>query len=104
MNTRSRAGSAEMIDHAFAAPGIPGTRAMGSQLQRSFPVRASYARTTPLGALARWLSATEDPTITRSPTTAGGDVTSYSPGYSGVLNRSRVRSTVPRVPKLPHGF
>jgi len=37
-------------------------------------VRASYARTTPLGICARVLSLIADPTTTTSSTTAGGDV------------------------------
>jgi len=44
----------------------------GSKLQRRAPLRTSNARMTPSGASVRWLSATADPTITRSGTTIGG--------------------------------
>jgi len=52
----------------------------GSHRQRSAPVRASYARTTPLGISARMLSLIAEPTTTTSSTTAGGDVMWYTPG------------------------
>jgi hypothetical protein len=75
-----------MMDQAFAEPVWPtGT---GFQLQRSAPVRASNARTTPEGEMARWLSATVDPTMTRPLTIAGGDVTEYSPLASPTLSTS----------------
>src|SRR5689334_20352010 len=104
-----------MIDHALAAPVWcddslrqvanaespgPGT---GSHAHRCAPVRASNARTTPEGALARRLSATAEPTMMRSWITAGGDVTAYSPLYSGELRRPPVRSTCPLRPKSAHG-
>src|SRR5438132_1056880 len=72
----SRAGSAENTDQALAAPV---GRATGSHFQRSRPVRASNARTTPSGASVRWLSETAAPTMTRPLMTTGGDVTPYSP-------------------------
>jgi hypothetical protein len=51
---------------------------MGSQLQRSTPVRASYARTSPLAAFVRLLSATADPLTIMPLMIAGGDVSAYS--------------------------
>src|SRR5947207_143184 len=101
---RSRALSALMMDHAFAAPvwraAVPrhvlyavseASRGTGSHDHRAAPVRASKARTTPAGALARLLSATVDPTITKPFTTAGGDVTEYSPLASPMFSTPRLR-------------
>jgi hypothetical protein len=48
---------------------------IGSQLQRSAPVRASNARTTPRSISAERLSPIDEPTTTSPFTTAGGDVT-----------------------------
>ena len=86
-NTMSRAESAAMTDHAFAAPVLCAiaprqlvhaasveSRGIGSQLQRSFPERASNARTSPLAAFVLLLSATDDPLTIRPLITAGGDV------------------------------
>ena len=77
-----------MIDHTFAAPvraalplrhvaeaGSFGSCGMGCHVHRSAPVRASNARTSPLAGAGRELSAIEDPVITRSLTTTGGEVT-----------------------------
>src|SRR5882672_8543049 len=76
--TRSRSGSAAMIDHAFAAP-VFHTFAcsaeffgIGSQLHRRLPVRTSKARTTPLGMSTFELSLMAEPTTTTSPMTVGG--------------------------------
>ena len=64
---------AMMPRHEFQAGSVE-SRGTGSQLQRSAPVRASNARTSPLAAFVRLLSATADP-VTMSPLiTAGGDV------------------------------
>src|SRR4029077_1530597 len=83
-------------DHVFAAPVFcPG---IGSQLQVSLPVRASNARTSPLAASVHWLSATPEPTITRSPNIAGGEVSSYSHFSCGGLRRPARRSTLPPLP------
>src|SRR5882757_1923430 len=87
MKTRSRLGSTTITDHAFAAPAfhLPpdaegcGFGGIGSQLQRSAPVRASNPRTTPEGMSARLLSSIAEPTITRLSITAGGDVMWYHP-------------------------
>ena len=49
---------------------------MGSNVHLSAPVRASNARTSPLAGARLVLSATAEPVMTRSPTIAGGDVTS----------------------------
>ena len=80
-----------MTDHAFAAPvlcaigprqllhaGSVESRGTGSHVQRSLPVRASKARTSPLAAFVRLLSATAEPVTIRPRITAGGDVSSYS--------------------------
>ena len=74
-NTRSRAASTLRTDHALPAPVCPSCPASGLQRQRSAPVRASNARTTPLPVSACQLSPIDEPVITRSPTIAGGDVT-----------------------------
>src|SRR3954463_9364668 len=108
---RSRAESALMIDQALAAPVLcalapihvskPGcveSRATGSHDHLSAPVRASNARTTPLGAAARLPSATDDPTITRPLMIAGGEVTAYSP-LPGSLKTPWPSRTCPPVPK-----
>src|ERR1700755_1325741 len=92
MKTRSRFGSTAITDHALAAPvfhlaAVPDAEVtadgalggMGSQLQRSAPVRASNARTTPEGMSTRLLSSIAEPTITRSSITAGGEVMWYHP-------------------------
>src|SRR5438105_819393 len=102
MNTRSRAGSTAKTDQALAAPTFADA-GRGSHFQRSVPVRASKARTTPLGSSARLLSAIADPTMTISRRIAGGDVISYSPFQRGVLVRSRSRLTSPFAPKSLHG-
>jgi len=103
------------------APGVGGTRGVhrwadpgvvtgilrpagdGVKFQRSAPLRTSNARMTPSGASVRWLSATADPTITRSRTTIGGDVTPYSQCYSGWWRRPTVRSIAPCAAKSSHG-
>jgi hypothetical protein len=54
------------------------SRGTGSQLQRSLPVRASKARTSPLAALVRLLSATAEPVTIKPLITAGGEVSAYS--------------------------
>ena len=84
---QSRAGSALMIDQTFAAPvraalpsrqltnaGSFGSWGIGCQVQRSAPVRASNARTSPLAGAGRELSAIAAPVTTRSLTTSGGEV------------------------------
>jgi hypothetical protein len=48
------------------------------------------------------LSATAEPTTSMPPTTAGGDVTSYSANSPGALRRPRRRSTMPPSPKPGH--
>lgn len=63
--------------HVFQAGSVE-SRGTGSQLQRSAPVRASYARTSPLAAFVRLLSATADPVTIVPLITAGGDVSPYS--------------------------
>ena len=50
------------------------SRGTGSQVHFNAPVRASNARTSPLAALMRLLSATDDPVTSRPLMTAGGDV------------------------------
>src|SRR5690349_7382669 len=98
------------MDHTLAAPvrealpafhvfhaGSVRSRGIGFQLQRRAPVRASNARTTPLGASTRTLSSTPEPTTTRSPITAGGEVTKYSPGRNEPT--PRVNLIWPSVPK-----
>jgi len=49
MNTNPRAGSADIGAHAFAAPALDPSAigSSGSKVQRAFPLRTSYARTTP---------------------------------------------------------
>src|SRR4029077_4456245 len=102
MKTRSRAGSTADTDHALAAPTFADA-GRGSHFQRNAPVRASKARTTPLGSSARLLSPIAEPTMTRSRRIAGGDVISYSPFQRGALIRSRSRFTSPFAPKSRHG-
>src|SRR4249919_892106 len=75
----------------------------GSHVHRNVPVRASNARTSPLAASVRLLSATALPTTIRSLITAGGDVTSYSDSSSGLLRSDARRLTVPPVPNDAHG-
>src|SRR5262245_12466940 len=102
-----------MIDHAFAAPvllapsgvhvvqaGESAVRGMGSQLQRSPPVPASNARTTPRSRSTLRLSPIEEPTTTVLLTIAGGDVISYSP--SSTFPAPGLRSTSPELPKAAH--
>ena len=80
-----------MIDQALAAPvecaaaprhvsypAREASRATGSQLHFSAPVRASKARTIPFGAAAREPSDTEEPTTASPLTIAGGEVMEYS--------------------------
>src|SRR6185436_12555200 len=109
MNTRSRSASPASTDHAFAAPVFACTSGprqssyagsvlawgTGSQDHLSAPVRASYARTSPLGRSGLVLSATDDPVITRPLTTRGGDVTEYAAGSKGAIRRPIFRSTMP---------
>ena len=94
--TRSLSASTDMGAHTLAAPAwavapprqvararSPASRGIGSQLQTLSPVCAEKARTTPRGARTRWLSVIADPTTTRSPITAGGEVTpSHSSGWA----------------------
>src|SRR5262249_1298980 len=102
-------------DHTFAAPVLAALPfrhdlharsvrlfGIGSQLHLSAPVLASNARTMPLGASARSLSVIAEPTITRSPATAGGEVMWYSPGISFPSRFESV--TCPRSPKSSQGF
>ena len=76
-----------MTDQALAAPvvcamaprqlfhaGSRLSRGTGSQLHLSAPVRASNARTSPLAAFVRLLSATDDPVTIMPRMTAGGEV------------------------------
>src|SRR5437588_150202 len=97
-----------MTDHALAAPvewaitprqlshaGSVESRGTGSQLHSSTPVRASNARTSPLAAFVRLLSATDEPVTIRPLITAGGDVSSYSSALDGALRRPWRRFTVP---------
>src|SRR5687768_10959231 len=115
MNTRSRAASAERTPQALAArvrvaaaesqvsePGSPRRRGIGSQLHRFAPVRASNPRTVPRSRSTPRLSPIDDPTITTPLTTAGGDVTPYSPFATGPT--SSVRSIVPPAAKSWQGF
>src|SRR5712692_2565665 len=104
-----------MMDHALPAPvrwalrprhvaqpGSVGSCGTGSHPHRSAPVRASYPRTIPLGASTRLLSAIADPTTTTQLTTVGGEVSSYSPTYSGGFLRPCSRLTRPCAPKSVH--
>ena len=114
--TTFRTGSAAKIVQEFVAPvrwalgpihvceaGSALLCGTGSNVQRSAPVRASYARTSPLAASMRLLSATADPTTTTPATTVGGEVSSYSDAKAGgFLNPSR-SLTVPAAPKLVQG-
>jgi hypothetical protein len=50
----------------------------------------------------RPLSATAEPTTSTSPTTAGGEVSSYSANSLGALRSRRRRSTVPPSPNALH--
>src|SRR4051812_44211184 len=101
-----------MTLHAFAAP-VSCARGpihvrqaasvescgIGSQVHFRAPVRASNARTSPLAAFVRPLSATAEPTTTMSLMIAGGDVTSYSENSDGLLRSDSRRLTVPALPK-----
>src|SRR5580704_16250671 len=101
-----------MMDHALAAPVSHfGTDSpallcaelggMGSQLQRSAPLRASRARTTPAGMSTRWLSLIAEPTITTSSIAAGGEVMWYHPArYPETLRRL----ISPPLPKSSQGL
>ena len=63
-----------MVDQTLAAPlELRRSAGMGSNSQRSWPVRTSKARTMPSLALAM-PSLTDMAEITRSPSTAGGEV------------------------------
>jgi hypothetical protein len=75
------------MDHALPAPArqvevfgacadfsVSAFGGSGSHFQRSLPVRASKARTSPLDMSTRALSSIAEPTITTSSITAGGDV------------------------------
>ena len=112
----SRAGSAASTDQALAAPvvcaiaprqlphaGSTESRGIGSHVQRSAPVRASNARTSPLAASVRLLSEIAEPDTSSPLIIAGGDVSSYSAFSKGAL-RSPLRSVIePWSPKLSHG-
>src|SRR5215207_774983 len=74
----------------------------GSHVHRNAPVRASYARTSPLAASVRPLSATAEPTTTIPLMIAGGDVTSYSDISDGLFRSDPRRSTVPAAPNPSH--
>src|SRR5580692_10728096 len=101
-----------MMDHALAAPvchfgaDSPASLCaelggMGSQLQRSAPLRASKARTTPAGMSTLWLSLIAEPTITTSSITAGGEVMWYQPAlYPGTSRRL----ISPPLPKSAQGL
>ena len=86
--TSPRAASTDITDQTFALPHCANCRppmwnapdtvsrvGIGSQLQRSVPLFASYAPTTPRSRSTARLSPIDEPTMTRSPITAGGDVT-----------------------------
>src|ERR1044071_7624597 len=100
-----------MIDHALAAPvfhieaELAEFGGMGSQLQRNAPVRASKARTTPLDMSTLELSLMAEPTITRSSTTAGGDVMWYCPGIylaTSLRLTPRPRQNPRKASRSPH--
>src|SRR3954466_13111734 len=105
-----------MTDHAFAALVVCAiierqldhcasveSRGTGSHVHFNVPVRASNARTSPLAAFVRLLSATDEP-VTSSPfTIAGGEVSWYSAVSNGVLCRPRRRLSVPRSANAAHG-
>src|SRR5687767_8527766 len=106
-----------MIDQAFAAPvraaaplrhsayaGSAGSWGIGCHVHRSAPVRASKARTSPLAGAGRELSAIDEPTITRSLTTTGGDVTWYAAGNAAGMRSPSRRPMVPSTPKAAHGL
>src|SRR5262249_35503955 len=71
--TSSRQASTEIIAQALPAPVGDIVSESGCQLQRRLPVLTSKAPTTPLGHSTRWLSATDDPIITKPSATAGGE-------------------------------
>jgi len=79
-----------------------GSAGSGAQRQRSFPVLASKARTAPSGLSTRSLSAIDEPTMTRSPATAGADVSSNSPRRR-MLAMPCLRSISPAAPKPLQG-
>src|SRR5437867_1206582 len=89
------------MDQAFAAP-ASSSAGSGCHDQRSFPVRASNARTSPLGMVVRLLSMIADPMMTRPPRTAGGDVVSYSSFPFGGRRSPWRKSIIPLSPKSPH--
>ena len=106
-----------MMDQVFAPPeacarvparswyaGTLGSCGTGFQVQRSAPVRASKARTSPLAPTVELLSAMAEPTTMRSLITAGGEVCSYSSPKDCVLRSPSIRSTVPPLPKPLQGL
>ena len=104
-----RASSATIVDQTFAAPlrnalpssqvakpGSDGSRGMGSNCQRSAPVRASKACTVPGGASVRRLSMMNEPTATTPETTTGAEKIADSPFH---LSTGRAIATSPFLPK-----
>src|SRR5258708_8972797 len=98
MKTRSCSESTLSVDQALPAP-VCGLEAlaqgMGSQVQRSLPVRASNARTMPRPTSTFQLSAMEEPVMTRSLAMAAAELTGYPPRHSGVVDPSAARSQLP---------
>ena len=79
-------------------PRLCATLAVTWNRQTSRPLRASYARTAPDAWMRRISSQIDEPTITTSPTTVGGEVSLYSQGSVTFSIPSR-RSTSPLRPK-----
>src|SRR5882757_5167278 len=107
MKTKLCSRSTESVDHAFEAPvrgEVFSAQGVGFQVQRSLPLRTSYARTMPRSVSTFQLSAMDEPTMTRSLKIAGAEVTSYPPDHSLASATSCVRSTTPLEPKSTQGF
>ena len=71
---QSGAPSLSQLSPVLSRAQLLAARAQSESVELSAPVRASKARTSPLAGFARLLSAIDDPTTTRSPMTAGGEV------------------------------
>lgn len=81
MITSPRASSMEMVDQTLLwPPRISGEPDSGSKVHFAAPVRASKAKTVPLGASVRRLSPIDVPVMTVSPMIAGAEVIWNSPG------------------------
>ena len=87
--------------HTLAWPASMPSCTSGSHVQRSWPVRASSARTVPRGAETRTLSAMAEPTTTTPCATTGAEVIWISPGHRSDMPTSSLTS--PSTPKSAQG-